>query len=273
MVKICEGGRAYHFVAMDSTDDAYYSDMTSDMTSDIMSEFSVVLGPVVNHGNKTSQNMQRGEEARESGNNIDLVLPQSDKENCSPDSDDTQNEHIFSFMRHANGKIALNKGTSLPSRWKAIDDDGCQCHCGACCSCHSDETEQAHCHNCRPFSKKMSDSRDSPNSNLPSPTAIESWGHFGKHRRSHYKYRRSDYSSDSDEEGICGAKKKLSSQASLLAKQKSHLPSLTLMRQSSSASNYSFDKSATGSVDLSTKEGVKPVDFKERAKVQYYFCL
>lgn len=262
-MKACEGGCLYKCNSMDSADDAYYTDMTSDM--------SVVSGPTASCFYRTPQKHRRSSHRHDNSKNISLLLPNADKENCSPDSDETQNDNIFSFMRTASGKIALNKGISLPSKLKGLDD-GCNCHCGACCSCHSDENDQASCHTCRPVCKKMSDGGDCQtvssreHCTLPSPTAIDSWGHFAKHKRSHYKYRRSDYSSDSEEDDMFG-RKKINSEVSLLAKQKSHLPSIALMRQSSSASNHSFDKSASGSIDLTTKEGVKPVDFKERVKV------
>lgn len=267
-MKAGEKDFGFQFEGMDSADDAYYSDMTSDL--------SVVSGPATVGAHPRSPHKHyKNSHRHDNSNRISLVLPPVDKENSSPDSDDTQNDNIFSFMRTASGKIALNKGTSLPSKLKGLDES-CQCHCGACCSCHSDENSQANCYSCRPVCKKLSDGSECQISNskehctLPSPTAIESWGHFSKHRRSNYKYRRSNYSSssdDDDDDNAASARKRTNSQMSLLAKQKSHLPSITLMRQSSSASTHSFDKSTAGSLDLTSKEGVKPVHFKERVKV------
>jgi len=265
-MKSCEGGCDQGLCTrMDSADDAYYSDMTTDQSvvNGLSASCMYRLSPKCHRNSNNNHHHDN-----RNNNNISVLLPE---ENCSPDSDDTQNDNIFSFMRTASGKIALNKGTSLPSKLKGLDE-GCQCHCSACCSCHSNENGHVICHTYRPMCKKLSDGGECQQSNskehldLPLPTAIDSWGHFAKHRRSHYKYRRSDYSSDSEEDEMFG-RKKMNSQVSGLTKKKSHLPSITLMRQNSSASYHSFDKSASGSLDLSTKEGVKPVNFKERMKV------
>ena len=249
---------------MDSTDDAYFSDMTT-------SDLSVTSGPVT-----SSRRSNQRHHRRYHDNQLNLGNHNADKHNCSPDSDDANSGQIFSFMRCEGdgGKVALNKGTSLPSELEELDSESCDCHCGACCSCYNDHTNNCRsqgCHGRTFVCKKMSENSECQISssrelqNLPSPTAIDSWGHFSKHRRNHYKYRRSDYSSDSDDD--TGSRSTLSPhQARLLVKQKSHLPSLELTRQNSTSSAHSFDKIATTDV-LASKEGVNPAIFKDRAKV------
>ncbi|XP_045164454.1 uncharacterized protein LOC123528643 [Mercenaria mercenaria] len=262
----------YSFGKMDSADDAYYSDMTSDISS-------VTSGP--SHSCRQRQSYQKHnrvskhQEQRMVEHGVGVMESHYDKENSSPDSDDPQSGNIFSFMRSGSGKVVLNKGTSLPTELEELDGESCDCHCIACCSCHSNRVKQGcYGHNC--VCKKMSDGaecQNSVNKDLPSPTAIDSWGHFSKHKRNHYKYRRSDYSSDSEDEASSTLGKKSASNMTLLAKQKSHLPSITLTRQNSTSSSQSYDKSNCGSVDVfQLKEGVKPQDFKERVKtmVQWF---
>ncbi|WAR26768.1 SCONB-like protein [Mya arenaria] len=246
---------------MDSTDDAYYSDMTT-------SNISVTSGPV-------SRRSHQKHHRRHHDHTLKLVNQNTERENSSPDSDDSNPGQIFSFRRTGSEKIALNKGTSLPSELKELDGETCDCHCGACCSCRSNHSQNRHSQGCPVHNficKKLSDGADCQVSTnketqqLPSPTAIESWGHFSKHRGNHYKYRRSDYSSDSDEESAVGSNKK-NLKTQMLVKQKSHLPSLTLTRQSSSSSARSYDKSLNNSIDpLNSMDGVNPLTFKERVK-------
>ncbi|WAR26788.1 SCONB-like protein [Mya arenaria] len=220
---------------MDSTDDAYYSDMTT-------SNISVTSGPV-------SRRSHQKHHRRHHDHTLKLVNQNTERENSSPDSDDSNPGQIFSFRRTGSEKIALNKGTSLPSELKELDGETCDCHCGACCSCRSNHSQNRHSQGCPVHNficKKLSDGADCQVSTnketqqLPSPTAIESWGHFSKHRGNHYKYRRSDYSSDSDEDSAVGSNKK-NLKTQMLVKQKSHLPSLTLTRQSSSSSARNND--------------------------------
>ncbi|XP_052781727.1 uncharacterized protein LOC128218185 [Mya arenaria] len=246
---------------MDSTDDAYYSDMTT-------SNISVTSGPV-------SRRSHQKHHRRHHDHTLKLVNQNTERENSSPDSDDSNPGQIFSFRRTGSEKIALNKGTSLPSELKELDGETCDCHCGACCSCRSNHSQNRHSQGCPVHNficKKLSDGADCQVSTnketqqLPSPTAIESWGHFSKHRGNHYKYRRSDYSSDSDEDSAVGSNKK-NLKTQMLVKQKSHLPSLTLTRQSSSSSARSYDKSLNNSIDpLNSMDGVNPLTFKERVK-------
>jgi hypothetical protein len=261
----------YSFGKMDSADDAYYSDMTSDISS-------VMSGP--SHSCRQHSSYQKHHryskyhEQQMAEGGVGVMESHYDKENSSPDSDDPQSGNIFSFMRSGSGKVVLNKGTSLPTELEDLEGESCDCHCSACCSCHIKRIKQGcYGHNC--VCKKMSDGTECQNSinkDLPSPTAIDSWGHFSKHKRNHYKYRRSDYSSESEDENTSLGKKSMSN-VTLLAKQKSHLPSITLTRQTSASSSQSFEKPSSGSIDEYTfKEGVKPVDFKERVKVCKY-CL
>lgn len=257
----------FSFGKMDSADDAYYSDMTSDISS-------VASGPSrasrQRHSYQKHQKVIKHHEQRVTERGIGDIGSHHDKENSSPDSDDPQSGNIFSFMRSGSGKVVLNKGTSLPTELEELDGESCDCHCAACCSCHGNSFKQGcHRHNC--VCKKMSDGaecQNNGNKDLPSPTAIDSWGHFSKHRRNHYKYRRSDYSSDSEDESLASLGKKNDSNLTLLAKQKSHLPSITLTRQNSASSTQSYDKASAGSVEVfPLKEGVKPHDFKARVKV------
>lgn len=258
---------AYSFGRMNSTDDAYYSDMMSDVSS-------VTSGPSQQKlsDKQVSENMDDKKWMRIEGSH-------HGKENSSPDSDDPHSGNIFSFLRPGCGKVVLNKGTSLPSELEDLDGESCDCHCVACCSCHGSRVRHS-CHGHHCACKKMSDGADCSTSmcnkdshNLPSPTAIDSWGHFSKLKRNHYKYRRSDYSSDSDDDSPFLKGSKSGSSLTLIAKQKSHLPSITLTRQNSSSSTHSHDKSNNSSIDIYPyKEGVKPPDFKERVKtmVQWF---
>ncbi|KAH3820748.1 F-box/WD repeat-containing protein 7-like [Dreissena polymorpha] len=257
-------GRVCDTATMDSTDNAYYSDMTCDTS--VTSESSTVV--------QTRRSYQKKHHRTSQDHRLHY---HADKDDCSPDSDEANNSKIFSFMRLETGKIALNKGTSLPSELEELDGESCDCHCGACCSCQSNAPATRHsqgCHGYKYMCKKMSEgATECPNASssetqlLPSPTAIESWGHFSKHRQNHYKYRRSDYSSDSDEDGEVGSKNP-TLKTTVLVKQKSHLPSLTLTRQNSTSSNKSYETAAAEGYDIcSWKEGVKPCTFKERVKI------
>jgi hypothetical protein len=255
----------YSFGAMDLTDDAYYSDMMSDISS-------VSSGPSHRSRSHRRQEKQQVNGRSEEQRWIRLEGSHHGKENSSPDSDDPQSGNIFSFLRQGCGKVVLNKGTSLPSELEDLEGESCDCHCVACCSCYGNRVKQV-CNGHHCACKKISDGAEClPNCNkemhnLPSPTAIDSWGHFSKHKRNHYKYRRSDYSSDSDDENHVSKGPNSASNLTLLSKQKSHLPSITLTRQSSVSSTQSHDKSNAGLDVFLCKEGVKPLDFKERVKV------
>ncbi|KAK3103366.1 hypothetical protein FSP39_018765 [Pinctada imbricata] len=100
-----------------------------------------------------------------------------------------------------------------------------------------------------------------------SPCAIYSWGHFSKCVKNRYKYRRSDYSSDSDDES--------SSKHNMLndpkycngsTKKKSHLPSCdNLVNFSSVKKDAQKAKSDNYKVHNSrVRDGVKPGVFKEK---------
>ena len=190
----------------------------------------------------------------------------SEKENYYPTSENVQRTNIFSFMRQGSGKVVLSKRMSLPSDID-LESESCDCHCPACCGCQT-EVQRQSCSSHQSICKKLSDSVDSQTcgvewSNLPSPTAINSWGHFCKSRHN-YKYRRSDYSSESDEETPI---KNRNCETAMLEKQKSHLPSITLTRTGSLSSNGSFEKTVTSYGDQVERDGVKPMDFKDRMKV------
>lgn len=272
MSKFFRRSSALELRAMESSDDAYFSDMRSDI--------SVVSAQVnftrrlhhSHHGhNRRPQREVKGHVVER--DDVFLESYPADKENCKPQTDDSRCENIFSFMRLEDKecKLVLNKGYSLPCD---IESESCDCHCAACCSCPCAQNPRpctsTHQHCCHKYSDCANDT--SPNSvaereyhNLPSPTSIDSWGHFSKHKRNHYKYRRSDYSSDSEDEGRSGVRK---TPDATVGKQKSHLPSITLTRTSSLSSNQSFDKCSASGLDVwPAKEGVKAKDFQERIKV------
>lgn len=258
----------YTFGKMDSTDDAYYSDVTSDISNVASGPSHSSVKQPHSYQKHCQHSKYRDKQGAEQG--VGVVESHYGKENCSPDSDDTLSANIFSFMRSGSDKIVLNKGTSLPSELEELEGESCDCHCNACCSCHGNRVKQGcNGHNC--VYKKMSEGVDcqtNGNKDLPSPTAIDSWGHFSKHRRNHYKYRRSDYSSDSEDDSPESLAKKSASNLVLLAKQKSHLPNIAVTRQNSTSSTLSGDKSSAGLSDVfPLKEDVKPLDFKERVKV------
>lgn len=259
-------------VDMESAVSEYCCGMQSDI------DMSVVSGPEIYSRHAYQTHIVK---VRHNDQNSTMSVDyQADKENCSPDSDHPHCGNIFSFMCSSSDKVVLNKGTSLPSELEDMDVKSCECHCGACCSCHSN-TYPSSCncnfhHVCKLLSDCAGDCPKSGNEemlNLPSPTAIDSWGHFSKHKQNHYKYRRSDYSSESEEESI-GQNDHITNNAVVLVKVKSHLPSITFTRQSSHSSNQSFDKSSSSDYFdvFPIKEGVNPLNFKERAKtmVQWF---
>ncbi|KAL4226147.1 hypothetical protein ACF0H5_014134 [Mactra antiquata] len=265
----------YSFGKMDSGDDAYYSDMTSDVTSVLSTSSSGTKQS--SYGSHTYQKHTR-QGKYNNYNSVGLAESQQEKDSSSPDSDDPHSGNIFSFMRTSGSKVILNKGTSLPSELEDPEGESCDCHCTACCSCHGNQVKLG-CHGRHCVCKKISDGMECQSvftkdvHNLPSPTAIDSWGHFSKHSRNQYKYRRSDYSSDSEDESQTTLHNGGGKGVTLLAKQKSHLPIIALTRHGSTSSNHSYEKPTSGSVDVfPLKEGVKPVDFKERVKtmVQWF---
>ena len=167
----------------------------------------------------------------------------------------------------------------------AINENKTGCHCQACCSCHGNSS--VGCLHHPKACKKCSDNASADNSqiteagqgvNLPSPTSINSWGHFSKTPHNQYKYRRSDYSSDSDDDLPLKKDKNCASQLPLVCHQKSHLPkiTITLSRQSSIASNKSATERSTSNLadlDFPVKEGVPPLDFKDRSSVSKHITI
>ena len=99
--------------------------------------------------------------------------------------------------------------------------------------------------------------------------SVSSWGHFSKSRKDHYKYRRSDYSSDSDEDANYVRKKELpccSSKRDSNASQKSHLPICELAKQPPLYISKNKDSNSKFS-SYRNQDGVKPNVFKEKSSV------
>ncbi|KAK3590727.1 hypothetical protein CHS0354_030961 [Potamilus streckersoni] len=154
--------------------------------------------------------------------------------------------------------------------------DNPSCHCTACCHCHGNGQGKGCSHHqvvCEILSN--SSSENAPSSflyendlNLPSPTFISSWGYFSKSKKSHYKYRRSDYSSDSDDDvPLKGSKINADT---VITAQRSHLPITKLINSANSVKMR--EKSDENSKEvpqipfMAPNEGMKPLDFKDRMK-------
>ncbi|XP_064604674.1 F-box/WD repeat-containing protein 7-like [Liolophura sinensis] len=116
---------------------------------------------------------------------------------------DPQDFNLASPTRHARSRTV-----SLPLQGSM--DHKPNCHCPACCACPDRlSMPSRNCSHHRsvhlnttisvsslPFSSSCSDHSAS----CTSPTPIQSWTHYNRPSDNRYKYRRSDYSSDSDEE-------------------------------------------------------------------------
>lgn len=243
----------------DTSDDAYFSEMSS--------EASVRSFKSHDKESKTTATYHKHEKIiRKQASITDAVLL------CGSPSPSNENVSIKSVMSGVNTK--LSKPNEL-----AINENTIGCHCQACCSCHGNNSPVGCIHH-PTACKKCSDSANADssqatesdsNANLPSPTSISSWGHFSKTTQNHYKYRRSDYSSDSDDDlPLKKNDRNSASQMPLVCHHKSHLPKITItLSRQSSASSYKSVTERSGSnasdVNFSTKEGVPPLDFKDKS--------
>lgn len=100
------------------------------------------------------------------------------------------------------------------------------------------------------------------------PTCVvNSWGHFSQCVKNRYKYRRSDYSSESDEEhGI----PQWPNKPDIVQPQKSHLPSCDLNSLTSVLKPKEASKNdVIKNIASRTKDGIKPTVFKEKLAVSY----
>lgn len=120
-----------------------------------------------------------------------------------------------------------------------------------------------------------------------SPCAINSWGHFCQSRRDLYKYRRSDYSSDSDEESVPRFNQ-ISPDSDGCGKPRSHLPVCDSLSDVPLKTVVNMVK-GTSKTDLlknltsRPQDGIKPHVFKEKFavsivslcldKVDVFLCL
>ncbi|CAG2220949.1 FBXW7 [Mytilus edulis] len=101
-----------------------------------------------------------------------------------------------------------------------------------------------------------------------SPCAINSWGHFCQSRRDLYKYRRSDYSSDSDEESVPRFNQ-ISPDSDGCGKPRSHLPVCDSLSDVPLKTVVNMVK-GTSKTDLlknltsRPQDGIKPHVFKEK---------
>ncbi|XP_021371691.1 beta-TrCP-like [Mizuhopecten yessoensis] len=96
---------------------------------------------------------------------------------------------------------------------------------------------------------------------------VTSWGHFSKTRKEQYKYRRSDYSSDSEDDSSSKTTLQPLSQSDGESIQRSHLPMCDLAL--SPLLNVSLKKkeaipNGSSRISCRNKDGVKPTVFKEK---------
>ena len=249
----------------ESSDDAYFSEMSSEVS------VRSYRGQERESRSTTTVTRQHHEKIMRKQASITDAILLSGSTSPSPSAENMSIKNATSSN--------VNPKKVKPPTDLAISESKTGCHCQACCSCHGNSS--VGCLHHPKACKKCSDNTSADNSqiteagqsiNLPSPTSINSWGHFSKTPHNQYKYRRSDYSSDSDDDLPLKKDKNCASQLPLVCHQKSHLPkiTLTLSRQSSTASNKSSTERSTNNLadlDFSVKEGVPPLDFKDRSSV------
>lgn len=97
---------------------------------------------------------------------------------------------------------------------------------------------------------------------------VSSWGHFSQCIKNRYKYRRSDYSSESDEER---STPQWPNKAEMVQPQKSHLPTydLSVLTPVLKPKDTSAKKDVIKTIPTRTKDGIKPTVFKEKLAVSY----
>lgn len=102
-----------------------------------------------------------------------------------------------------------------------------------------------------------------------SPCAISSWGHFCQSRRDYYKYRRSDYSSDSEDESVPRFNQICFNSDGCL-KPRSHLPvcdNLSSAPLPSTSSTKGSKSDLLKTLTSRPQDGIKPHVFKEKFAV------
>lgn len=247
----------------ESSDDAYFSEMSSEASVKSCKGSD-------REGRSSAANQKHQKIIRKQSSLTDAAL-------LGGGHSPGKNENLIQNLTIQNDRASANSKTFVPKEL-ASDENKSGCHCQACCSCHGNISSGGCVHHPKAC-KKCSDSANADNSqvteadqwgNLPSPTSISSWGHFCKTSQNHYKYRRSDYSSESDDDLPLKKDRNSASQMPILCHQKSHLPkiTITLSRQSSTSSNKSVTErssSTVSDVNFPVKEGVPPLDFKARS--------
>lgn len=110
-------------------------------------------------------------------------------------------------------------------------------------------------------------SSSDPNVSYQRTCVVNSWGHFSQCVKNRYKYRRSDYSSESDEEhGI----PQWPNKPDIVQPQKSHLPSCDLNSLTSVLKPKEVSKNdVIKNIASRTKDGIKPTVFKEKLAVSF----
>ena len=157
-------------------------------------------------------------------------------------------------------------------------DESVQCHLSSCKLCQNHREDEHH------KNGDLDSSHDSDcvcdgeellhngveNWEPQTPSAVYSWGHFSKCVKNRYKYRRSDYSSDSEDEA--SAKRNLLNDPQYCngsVQQKSHLPACDNLLTINSV-NKDAQTVKTDSIKALTsrpRDGVKPTVFKEKLAV------
>lgn len=135
-----------------------------------------------------------------------------------------------------------------------------------------DMIQDGHCDHGGTACKRSLPNRDGDSSyysdiSLLSPSSVNSWGHFSKSTRNRYKYRRSDCSSDSEDDVSFLKTLTLSNKSKVdsgMGSPKVHLP--VLGKQSSNAAK-GVDKSGPCCSHDNTVNGVLPKKFRDRSAV------
>jgi hypothetical protein len=98
---------------------------------------------------------------------------------------------------------------------------------------------------------------------------VNSWGHFSQCIKNRYKYRRSDYSSESDEER---STPQWPNKAEMIQPQKSHLPTydLSVLTPVLKPKDTSTKNDVIKNIPSRTKDGIKPTVFKEKLAVSFH---
>ncbi|KAJ8302090.1 hypothetical protein KUTeg_021077 [Tegillarca granosa] len=180
--------------------------------------------------------------------------------------------HIPIATTSHDGRMSSSNDSQSDSRFdtSVFDSDeevNSHCHCQACCN-HEDRVTEP-CHNNILCERKLSNDNSQDDTEVcKSPCSVSSWGYFSQRHRNHYKYsRRSDYSSDSDDDiAISLRSSAVMNQVNGTMKQKSHIPLLDSLSNSNNDQNKKNGKKnkTSGKLDIVNnktcyqKDGVKP---------------